>query len=52
MSAKLPVPTVNLFEVGELHMALVDVRSAAMGSRPCNEAIGGGIAGEAVAGLS
>jgi CheY-like chemotaxis protein len=45
---QLPVPNVNLFEVGELHMALADAQRGAGLTAVCQGFIGGGIAGEAL----
>lgn len=45
---QLPVPTVNMFEVGELHMALADAHSSERLTAICQGYIGGGIAGEAL----
>jgi CheY-like chemotaxis protein len=45
---QLPVPTVNVFEVGELHMALVDAQRGDGLTAVCQGFIGGGIAGEAL----
>jgi CheY-like chemotaxis protein len=45
---QLPVPNVNLFEVGELHMALVDAQRGDGLTAVCQGFIGGGIAGEAL----
>ncbi|SCX96345.1 MULTISPECIES: response regulator [unclassified Pseudomonas] len=45
---QLPVPNVNLLEVGELHMALTDVGSAQQLTAICQGFIGSGIAGEAL----
>lgn len=45
---KLPVPTVNIFEVGELHMALADAHTSERLTAVCQGYIGGGIAGEAL----
>jgi len=45
---QLPVPTVNMFEVGELHMALADAHSSERLTAVCQGYIGGGIAGEAL----
>jgi len=45
---QLPVPNVNLFEVGELHMALADAQRDAGLTAVCQGFIGGGIAGEAL----
>lgn len=44
----LPVPNVNIFEVGELHMALSDVQRGDGHTAVCQGFIGGGIAGEAL----
>jgi CheY-like chemotaxis protein/chemotaxis protein CheY-P-specific phosphatase CheC len=45
---QLPVPNVNIFEVGELHMALADVAAGDGHTAVCQGFIGGGIAGEAL----
>lgn len=45
---QLPVPNVNILEVGELHMALADAQSADHLTAICQGYIGGGIAGEAL----
>lgn len=45
---QLPVPSVNLFEVGELHMALADAGSNQRLTAICQGFIGSGIAGEAL----
>ncbi|MDP3847021.1 MAG: response regulator [Pseudomonas sp.] len=45
---RLPVPNVNIFEVGELHMALADVQRGEGHTAVCQGFIGGGIAGEAL----
>ncbi|MCM2461450.1 response regulator [Pseudomonas sp. CG7] len=45
---QLPVPNVNLLEVGELHMALNDVVSSQQLTAICQGFIGSGIAGEAL----
>ena len=45
---QLPVPNVNLFEVGELHMALADAQRGDGLTAVCQGFIGGGIAGEAL----
>ncbi|MHA6493007.1 response regulator [Pseudomonas borbori] len=45
---QLPVPNVNVFEVGELHMALADVQRGSGLTAVCQGFIGGGIAGEAL----
>ncbi|WP_278929870.1 response regulator [Pseudomonas qingdaonensis] len=45
---QLPVPSVNLFEVGELHMALADAGSSQRLTAICQGFIGSGIAGEAL----
>ncbi|MCD5989349.1 response regulator [Pseudomonas sp. CDFA 553] len=45
---QLPVPTVNMFEVGELHMALADAHTSERLTAICQGYIGGGIAGEAL----
>ena len=44
----LPVPNVNILEVGELHMALADVQRGEGHTAVCQGFIGGGIAGEAL----
>ncbi|MDY7560606.1 response regulator [Pseudomonas sp. CCC3.2] len=44
----LPVPNVNMLEVGELHMALADAQSGEQLTAVCQGYIGGGIAGEAL----
>jgi CheY-like chemotaxis protein len=44
----LPVPNVNILEVGELHMALADVQHGEGHTAVCQGFIGGGIAGEAL----
>lgn len=44
----LPVPNVNMLEVGELHMALADAQSGQRLTAVCQGYIGGGIAGEAL----
>lgn len=44
----LPVPTVSMFEVGELHMALSDAQRGDGLTAVCQGFIGGGIAGEAL----
>src|SRR3989338_3058565 len=44
----LPVPNVNIFEVGELHMALADAQRGDGLTAVCQGFIGGGIAGEAL----
>lgn len=45
---QLPVPNVNVLEVGELHMALNDVGSSQQLTAICQGFIGSGIAGEAL----
>lgn len=45
---QLPVPNVNILEVGELHMALADAQSGDRLTAICQGYIGGGIAGEAL----
>ncbi|MDB5980024.1 MAG: zraR 3 [Pseudomonas sp.] len=45
---QLPLPNVNMLEVGELHMALADAQSAEQLTAVCQGYIGGGIAGEAL----
>lgn len=45
---QLPVPNVNMLEVGELHMALADAQSNDRLTAVCQGYIGGGIAGEAL----
>lgn len=45
---QLPVPTVDMFEVGELHMALADAHTSERLTAVCQGYIGGGIAGEAL----
>lgn len=45
---KLPIPNVNLLEVGELHMALADAQRGGTVSSVCQGYIAGGIAGEAL----
>ncbi|HCA24524.1 MAG TPA: response regulator [Pseudomonas sp.] len=45
---KLPIPNVNILEVGELHMALADAQRDERLSAICQGYIGGGIAGEAL----
>lgn len=45
---KLPIPNVNILEVGELHMALADAQRDTRLSAICQGYIGGGIAGEAL----
>lgn len=44
----LPVPNVNILEVGELHMALADAQSSSQLTAVCQGYIGSGIAGEAL----
>ncbi len=48
MFVQLPIPTVNILEVGELHMALADAAQGDKLSAVCQGYIGGGIAGEAL----
>lgn len=45
---RLPVPNVNMLEVGELHMALADAQANDRLTAVCQGYIGGGIAGEAL----
>ena len=45
---QLPVPNVNMLEVGELHMALADAQGNERLTAVCQGYIGGGIAGEAL----
>lgn len=45
---QLPVPNVNILEVGELHMALADAAQSDRLTAVCQGYIGGGIAGEAL----
>lgn len=45
---KLPIPNINLLEVGELHMALTDAQRGGTVSAVCQGYIAGGIAGEAL----
>ncbi|MHC8286505.1 response regulator [Pseudomonas sp. XS1P51] len=45
---QLPVPNVNILEVGELHMALIDAGSCKQLTAICQGFIGSGIAGEAL----
>ncbi|WP_123579153.1 response regulator [Pseudomonas brassicacearum] len=45
---QLPVPNVNILEVGELHMALADASNSQQLTAICQGFIGGGIAGEAL----
>ncbi|WPN59406.1 response regulator [Pseudomonas sp. P9_31] len=45
---QLPVPNVNILEVGELHMALTDASSRKQLTAICQGFIGSGIAGEAL----
>lgn len=45
---QLPVPSVNLFEVGELHMALADASRCQRLTAICQGFIGSGISGEAL----
>jgi chemotaxis protein CheY-P-specific phosphatase CheC len=44
----LPIPNVNILEVGELHMALADVQRGSRVTAVCQGFIGNGIAGEAL----
>jgi chemotaxis protein CheY-P-specific phosphatase CheC len=44
----LPLPNVNMLEVGELHMALADAQAGEQLTAVCQGYIGGGIAGEAL----
>src|SRR5690606_11837308 len=45
---QLPIPNVNVLEVGELHMALADAGQSNRLTAVCQGYIGGGIAGEAL----
>ena len=45
---KLPIPNVNILEVGALHMALADAQRGQRLSAICQGFIGGGVAGEAL----
>ena len=45
---KLPIPNVNILEVGELHMALADAQRDEKLTAICQGYIGSGIAGEAL----
>jgi CheY-like chemotaxis protein/chemotaxis protein CheY-P-specific phosphatase CheC len=45
---QLPIPNVNILEVGELHMALADAAQGDKLSAVCQGYIGGGISGEAL----
>ncbi len=45
---ELPMPNVNILEVGELHMALADAQSDERLTAVCQGYIGGGISGEAL----
>lgn len=45
---QLPIPNVNILEVGELHMALADVQRGSRVTAVCQGFIGNGIAGEAL----
>jgi len=45
---QLPVPNVNILEVGELHMALADAGTSQQLTAICQGFIGSGIAGEAL----
>ena len=45
---RLPVPNVNILEVGELQMALADAQGNQQVSAICQGYIGGGVAGEAL----
>ncbi|MEH6387553.1 response regulator [Pseudomonas profundi] len=45
---KLPIPNVNILEVGELHMALADAQRGERLTAICQGYIGGGVAGEAL----
>jgi CheY-like chemotaxis protein len=45
---QLPVPNINILEVGELHMALADAQSGDRLTAICQGYIGAGIAGEAL----
>ncbi|WP_244309378.1 response regulator [Pseudomonas duriflava] len=45
---RLPIPNVNILEVGELHMALADIQRGSRVTAVCQGFIGNGIAGEAL----
>lgn len=45
---QLPIPNVNILEVGELHMALADAARGDKLTAVCQGYIGGGVAGEAL----
>ena len=45
---KLPIPNVNIFDVGDLSMALADAQRGNRVSAVCQGYIGGGISGEAL----
>ena len=45
---QLPLPNVNILEVGELHMALLDAKNEKKLTAVCQGYIGGGISGEAL----
>lgn len=45
---RLPVPNVNILEVGELHMTLADAQAGEALTAVCQGYIGGGISGEAL----
>lgn len=45
---ELPIPNVNMLEVGELHMALADARDGEQVTAICQGYIGEGISGEAL----
>lgn len=45
---ELPIPNVNMLEIGELHMALADARDGQQVTAICQGYIGEGIAGEAL----
>jgi len=45
---RLPIPNVNILEVGELHMALANAQTGSQLSAVCQGYIGSGIAGEAL----
>ena len=45
---ELPIPNVNMLEIGELHMALADARDGQHVTAICQGYIGEGIAGEAL----
>lgn len=45
---QLPLPNVNILEVGELHMALVDAKTEKQLTAVCQGYVGGGISGEAL----